>query len=119
MRLIIIVKGELPPREKMDQDLQTYLFLNTYLKYDDPFLMERLRYALPHSTNTIEPGSRKTQAINDHANRGKPDHHLALSSPLADREKLKMQVQLPLDIEMPVTPTSSTSSTVPFFPISP
>ncbi len=120
MRLIIIVKGELPPFDKMDQELQTYLSLNTYLKYDDPFFMERLRYALPHNTSTIETCSRKTQAIKDQANQvNKPDVHLPLPL-LADGNNLKVHVQLPPDIiEMCDTPTSSTSSTVPFFPNSP
>lgn len=126
MRLIVIVKGELPPRDKMDTELQTYLSLNTYLKYDDPFFMERLRYALPHKKNTIEPGSRITQAIikhsdsvgKDQANGLKPNHLPSLPF-LTDREKQKIHVMLPPDIEMSLTPTSSASSTAPFFPHSP
>jgi protein toll len=126
MRLIIIVKGELPPKDKMDQELQTYLSLNTYLKYDDPFFMERLRYALPHKKNVIVPGSRISQAIIDHsesvgkdqANGVKPNHLPPLPL-LTDREKQKIHVILPPDIEMSLTPTSSASSTAPFFPNSP
>jgi protein toll len=126
MRLIIIVKGELPPKDKMDQELQTYLSLNTYLKYDDPFFMERLRYALPHKKNVIVPGSRISQAIidhsesvgKDHANGVKPNHLPPLPL-LTDREKQKIHVILPPDIEMSLTPTSSASSTAPFFPNSP
>ena len=43
MRLIIIVKDELPTKEKMDEDLKNYLSLNTYLKWGDPWFWHRLR----------------------------------------------------------------------------
>ena len=43
MRLIIIVKEELPSKEKMDDDLKNYLSLNTYLKWGDPWFWHRLR----------------------------------------------------------------------------
>ena len=126
MRLIIIVKGELPPKDKMDQELQTYLSLNTYLKYDDPFFMERLRYALPHKKNVVVPGSRISQAIIDHSesvgkdqSNGVKPNHLPPLPLLTDREKQKIHVILPPDIEMSLTPTSSASSTAPFFPNSP
>ncbi|KAI9550328.1 hypothetical protein GHT06_001601 [Daphnia sinensis] len=126
MRLIIIVKGELPPKDKMDQELQTYLSLNTYLKWDDPFFLDRLRYALPHKKNTLTPGLNITQAIKEHADsvgketaNGIKPNLLPPLPLLTDRERQKAHVILPPDIEMSLTPTSSASSTVPFFPPSP
>ena len=47
MRLIIVVKGEMPPAKAMDVELKRYLALNTYLKWDDPHFWDRLRQALP------------------------------------------------------------------------
>ena len=47
MRLIVIVKDEVPPSEQMDEELKRYLALNTYLKWDDPHFWDRLRRALP------------------------------------------------------------------------
>lgn len=58
MRLIIVVKGEMPPNEKMDEQLRAYLALNTYLKWDDPHFWDRLRQALPlkkPTSNNVGP----------------------------------------------------------------
>ena len=43
-RVIIIVKGELPKIEEMEEDLQKYISLNTYLEADDPWFWQKLRY---------------------------------------------------------------------------
>ena len=42
-RVIIIVKGELPKVEEMEEDLQKYISLNTYLHADDPWFWQKLR----------------------------------------------------------------------------
>lgn len=125
MRLIVIVKGELPPKEKMDEELQNYLSLNTYLKWNDPWFWDRLRYALPHKKNVSSPCSRISRAIIEHHDTAvkeqvnihgiKLNNHLPPLPLLNDREKQKMNVILPPDIEMSLTPISSTSSTAPFF----
>lgn len=47
-RVIIIVLGKLPPTDNMEEDLQKYLNLNTYLDSEDPWFWQKLRYALPH-----------------------------------------------------------------------
>lgn len=123
-RLIVVVKGDLPPKDRMDEELQSYLSLNTYLKWNDPWFWDRLRYALPHKKNRTPPGSRLlSRAIIQHSdplgkeqNNGvKLNHHLPPLPLLTDREKDKIHVKLPPDIEMSLTP-SSASSTAPFFP---
>eukprot|EP00090_Calanus_glacialis_P045164 TRINITY_DN8224_c0_g1_i1.p1 TRINITY_DN8224_c0_g1~~TRINITY_DN8224_c0_g1_i1.p1 ORF type:complete len:1130 (+),score=224.17 TRINITY_DN8224_c0_g1_i1:40-3429(+) len=50
-RVIIVVRGELPTKENMEEDLQKYLNLNTYLDSEDPWFWQKLRYALPHRGN--------------------------------------------------------------------
>merc|ERR1719357_704854 len=50
-RVIIVVRGELPPKDSMEDDLQKYLNLNTYLDSEDPWFWQKLRYALPHRGN--------------------------------------------------------------------
>ena len=52
MRLIIIVKDEVPPAKNMDEELKRYLALNTYLKWNDPHFWDRLRQALPRKQAT-------------------------------------------------------------------
>ena len=47
-RIIIIVRGQLPPNNELEEDLQKYLSLNTYLDSEDPWFWKKLRYALPH-----------------------------------------------------------------------
>lgn len=128
MRLIVIVKGELPPKENMDQELQSYLSLNTYLKWNDPWFWDRLRYALPHKKDSSSSGSKISRVIREHGERepvckeeanGVKLNHLPPLPLLTDREKQKVHVMLPPDIEISLTPTSSASSTAPFFPSSP
>jgi len=58
-RVIIIVKGELPKNEEMEEDLQKYISLNTYLHADDPWFWQKLRYALPHRGNLIKKRTRR------------------------------------------------------------
>ena len=126
MRLIIIVKGELPSKEGMDQELQSYLSLNTYLKWNDPWFWDRLRYALPHKKDAASSVSKISRVLRKHnemigkqqANGVKFNHLLPLPL-LIDSEKPKVHVMLPLDIEMSLTPTSSASSTAPIFPTTP
>merc|ERR1712123_374517 len=50
-RVIIIVRGELPTKDDLEEDLQKYLNLNTYLDSEDPWFWQKLRYALPHRGN--------------------------------------------------------------------
>lgn len=124
MRLVVIVKGELPPKEKMDQELQHYLSLNTYLKWNDPWFWDRLRYALPHKKNASQAGFRFSRALIEHSessikeqahvNGIKLNNHLPPLPLLIENQT--MNVTLPPDIEISLTPISSTSSTLPFFP---
>ena len=146
MRLIIIVKGDLPPKENMDDELkvlicvnsflfyiihysfyfQSYLSLNTFLKWGDPWFWDRLRYALPHKGAKVS-GGRVSQAIMDHGKQdvlGKENgingavklNQLPPLPLLADKTNHRVHINLPPDIEMSLTPTSSASSTAPIFP---
>ena len=47
-RLIVVVRGELPPRDQMDKDLVFLLTTKTYLVWGEKWFWEKLRYALPH-----------------------------------------------------------------------
>ena len=47
-KVIVVLKGELPPKEKMPETLQKYIQTNTYLSWKDPWFWKKLRYALPH-----------------------------------------------------------------------
>jgi hypothetical protein len=41
--VIIIVRGELPRKSDMDEDLQKYIAMNTYLESEDPWFWQKLR----------------------------------------------------------------------------
>ncbi len=43
-RVIIIVRGELPPKSSMEEDLQSYISMNTYLDSQDPWFWQKIRY---------------------------------------------------------------------------
>lgn len=122
MRLIIIVKGEIPAKDKMDQELQNYLSLNTYLKWNDPWFWDRLRYALPHKKNiSALAGSRLSRAMIEHPlskeqiDGAKLNHHLPPLPLFTDQVKQNVRVTLSPEIELSLTPNSATS-TAPFFP---
>jgi hypothetical protein len=42
--VIIIVRGELPPKSSMEEDLQAYISMNTYLDSQDPWFWQKIRY---------------------------------------------------------------------------
>jgi len=107
-RLIVVVLGDLPDADAMDAELRSYVSLNTYLKWGDPWFWDRLRYALPHRKGAAASASngaglrwRLAQAIRDNAGTWKS---LAAKEP-------------PLANSQPATPVSaaSTDSTTPFF----
>ncbi|GIY32691.1 protein toll [Caerostris darwini] len=52
-RLIIIVKGELPPKDTLDSDLQYLLSTKTYLIWEEKWFWEKLKYAMPHKKQLL------------------------------------------------------------------
>ncbi|GBM04389.1 Protein toll [Araneus ventricosus] len=54
-RLIIIVKGELPPKDTLDKDLQYLLSTKTYLIWEEKWFWEKLKYAMPHKKHQLVP----------------------------------------------------------------
>lgn len=58
-RVIIIINGELDEIDDMDEDLEAYLKLNTYININDRWFWEKIKFALPH--NKREPISFKNK----------------------------------------------------------
>lgn len=53
-RLIVVVKGELPPKEELDKDLVFLLTTKTYLTWGEKWFWEKLKYALPHKQQKVK-----------------------------------------------------------------
>ena len=47
-KIIVVVKGEMPSKEKIPEGLYDYIRTRTYLSWQDPWFWQKLRYALPH-----------------------------------------------------------------------
>ncbi|OQR74217.1 hypothetical protein BIW11_01005 [Tropilaelaps mercedesae] len=65
-RLIIVLKGEKPPIEKMDQEFRKIVVDFTYIQWGSPHFWNHLRYALPHKRpRRKRHGSRTRDMLNE------------------------------------------------------
>ncbi|TRY68548.1 hypothetical protein TCAL_11013 [Tigriopus californicus] len=62
-KVILVVYGDLPDKDDMGVLLQNYLKSYTYLKHDDPWFWEKLKFRLPHRGSPRNPFSRKRRTV--------------------------------------------------------
>lgn len=67
-RLIVIVRGELPPREQLDKDLNFLLTTKTYLVWGEKWFWEKLYYSMPHKKRRPKAFGGGAKAANGKAN---------------------------------------------------
>nr|AHL39100.1 toll receptor 1 [Macrobrachium rosenbergii] len=60
-RVIVIVLGEVPPQDELDEELRLYLTTRTYLLKTDPKFWEKLRYAMPHPPDLLTKKNKKKE----------------------------------------------------------
>lgn len=91
-RLIIIVKGELPPKETLDKELLYLLSTKTYLIWEERWFWEKLRYAMPHKKPQVLQGN--VLALKDKPDREKikaVDNQIAILSANCNKTNEKVQ----------------------------
>lgn len=65
-RIIVVVLGEVPPDNELDEELKLYLSTRTYLQWRDVKFWEKLRYAMPHPSDLISKRHKKQSEIEKH-----------------------------------------------------
>lgn len=46
--MIVVLLSDIGNTENLSPEINSYLSMNTYLKWDDPKFYDKLRFALPH-----------------------------------------------------------------------
>ncbi|GFT93355.1 protein toll [Nephila pilipes] len=91
-RLIIIVKGELPPKDTLDKDLQYLLSTKTYLIWEEKWFWEKLKYALPHKKQQLLPNDVLALKDRPASEKIKPvDHQIAILSSQKNGKVITME----------------------------
>ena len=72
--IIVVVLGDLPTEQEMGPLMWQYVKSNTYLKHDDPWFWDKLRYALPHRgrVGRANNGAFKSSSNSSSVRRGLP-----------------------------------------------
>jgi len=76
-RVIVLLHGEKPDKENIDEDLKKYLDSNTFIDTEDPWFWKKLRYALPKKSYKQKKSSRLDDVSKDRADddNAKNIHH--------------------------------------------
>ena len=67
--IIVLLLSDTLPND-MDADLRQYVTTTTYLKHDDPWFWDKLRYALPDKRNEADEGRQHVQLEHQNHNGG-------------------------------------------------
>merc|ERR1711931_271509 len=103
-RVIILLHGEKPDKENLDEDLKKYLDTKTYIDTQDPWFWKKLRYAMPKKNYKQKKSSKFRDEGDLEKKKNKNFHDKA--EDLSDQNKVVLPYYKQLSREMLLTSES-------------
>jgi len=107
-RLIILLHGEKPDKDNLDEDLKKYLDTSSYIDTKDPWFWKKLRFALPKKSYKQKKSNKFCDKTDDQANceNAKNKKFNDIADNMSDQNKVQLPYYKQFSREMLLTSES-------------